>query len=322
LTVISSGDEIAPSAPILSLTDWSASSIDLEWTAAEDNVEIYAYDLYRSTDGENFTKIHRELAPGLTYRDETVERGLLYYYYVVAIDTSFNPSLPSNTVSHVAEPKMVSVTFDITVPSFTPGTVYLTRMINADGSIGDWNPAGTALTQVSETNWSGTFNILDSTLFEFKFARGNWETVMKGADGNEELGNLSLLVDYGEDGTQLFTYTVLNWRDPIVTAFQPANGALDVPTDTSILITWSQAMPEDACPLLQDENGETINGICEYEPETFTHTFTPEIPLAGMQQYTAVVSGKVDSGGDAQQVPQVWSFTTQAYTLYLPVISR
>jgi len=41
-----------------------------------------------------------------------------------------------------------------------------------------------------------------------------------------------------------------------------------------------------------------------------------------MQQYTAVVSGKVDSGGDAQQVPQVWSFTTQAYTLYLPVISR
>jgi len=322
LTVISSGDEIAPSAPILSLTDWSASSIDLKWTAAEDNVEIYAYDLYRSTDGENFTKIHRELAPGLTYRDETVERGLLYYYYVVAIDTSFNPSLPSNTVSHVAEPKMVSVTFDITVPSFTPGTVYLTRMINADGSIGDWNPAGTALTQVSETNWSGTFNILDSTLFEFKFARGNWETVMKGADGNEELGNLSLLVDYGEDGTQLFTYTVLNWRDPIVTAFQPANGALDVPTDTSILITWSQAMPEDACPLLQDENGETINGICEYEPETFTHTFTPEIPLAGMQQYTAVVSGKVDSGGDAQQVPQVWSFTTQAYTLYLPVISR
>ena len=322
LTVISSADVTAPSAPTLSLTDWSASSIDLEWTAAEDNVEIYAYDLYRSTDGENFTKIHRELAPGLTYRDETVERGLLYYYYVVAIDTSFNPSLPSNTVSHVAEPKMVSVTFDITVPSFTPDTVYLTRMINADGSIGDWNPAGTALTQVSETNWSGTFNILDSTLFEFKFARGNWETVMKGADGNEELGNLSLLVDYGEDGTQLFTYTVLNWRDPIVTAFQPANGALDVPTDTSILITWSQAMPEDACPLLQDENGETINGICEYEPETFTHTFTPEIPLAGMQQYTAVVSGKVDSGGDAQQVPQVWSFTTQAYTLYLPVISR
>lgn len=40
---------------------------------------------------------------------------------------------------------------------------------------------------------------------------------MKGADGNEELNNLTLLVDYGEDGTQLFTYTVLNWRDPIVT---------------------------------------------------------------------------------------------------------
>ena len=109
----------------------------LAWTEATDDVAVYAYDLYRSTDGETFTKIHRELAPGLTYRDEAVERGLLYYYYVVAIDTSFNRSQPSNTVSHVAEPKMVAVTFDVTVPSFTPGIVYLTRVVNDDGTVGE-----------------------------------------------------------------------------------------------------------------------------------------------------------------------------------------
>jgi len=144
---------------------------------------------------------------------------------------------------------------------------------------------------------------------------------MKGADGNEELGNLSLLVDYGENGTQTFTYTVLNWRDPIVTAFEPADGALDVPTDTSILITWSQAMPEDACPLLQAD-GDTIPGTCQYDPATFTHTFTPSIPLTGLQSYTATVSGKVDVGGDMQQVPLVWSFGTRAYIIYLTVIAR
>jgi len=37
-----------------------------------------------------------------------------------------------------------------------PGQKPLYQVINADGSIGDWNPAGTALTQVSDTNWSGT----------------------------------------------------------------------------------------------------------------------------------------------------------------------
>ncbi|HUM48596.1 MAG TPA: alpha-amylase family glycosyl hydrolase [Anaerolineaceae bacterium] len=322
LIVNPSDDLTAPSAPNLSLTNWSASSIDLAWTEATDDVAIYAYDLYRSTDGLTFTKIHRELTPGLSYRDEAVERGLLYYYYVVAIDTSFNRSQPSNTVSHVAEPKMVAVTFDVTVPSFTPGTVFLTRVLNADGSIGDWNPAGTALTKVSDTSWSGKFDILDGTLFEFKFARGSWDTVMKGIDGNEELNNLSLLVDYGEDGTQLFTYTVLNWRDPIVTAFQPADGALIAPASAELVITWSQAMRADACPLLQAESGATIPGTCQYDPATFSHTFTPTIPLAGLQSYTATVSGKVDVGGDVQQVPLVWSFTTQAYSLYLPVISR
>lgn len=69
-----SDDITPPSAPTLSLTDWSASSIDLAWTEAEDDVAIYAYDLYRSTDGETFTKIHRELAPGLTYHDEAGAR--------------------------------------------------------------------------------------------------------------------------------------------------------------------------------------------------------------------------------------------------------
>ena len=80
-------------------------------------------------------------------------------------------------------------------------------------------------------------------------------------------------------------------------------------------------MPEDACPLLQAD-GDTIPGTCQYDPATFTHTFTPSIPLTGLQSYTATVSGKVDVGGDMQQVPLVWSFSTRAYIIYLTVISR
>lgn len=102
---------------------------------------------------------------------------------------------------------------------------------------------------------------------------------MKGADGNEELGgNLSLLVDYGENGTQTFTYTVLNWRDPIVTAFQPADGALIMPAGAELVITWSQAMPEDARPLVQTEGGDTIPG--NYANMTRQPSPTPLHPLS------------------------------------------
>jgi len=61
-------------------------------------VEVYAYDIYRSIDNITFNKIDRVLAPTLTYTDTAVVTDQLYYYYVIALDTSFNPSLPSNAV--------------------------------------------------------------------------------------------------------------------------------------------------------------------------------------------------------------------------------
>ncbi len=126
----------------------------------------------------------------MTYTDTTVVTDELYDYYVIALDTSFNHSVPPNTVSQTAEAKLVAVTFEITVPEWTPGTVYLTRYVNPDGTIGDWNPAATALTKISDTLWRGTFDILDGTSFEFKFTRSSWETVMKGATAMKSFSNL------------------------------------------------------------------------------------------------------------------------------------
>ena len=183
----------APSAPVLSISDWGADFISLAWTEATDNVGIYAYDIYRSQGAIPPSKIGRVYAPDLTYIDTNVITGTTYTYYVEAIDTSFNHSSPSNTVSQVAEPKIVSVTLNLTVPDFTPAgdTIYFTRYINLDGTLGDWNPAATAMTQVDATHWTLNFNLLDGTLAEFKFTRGDWETVIKGADGNEELPDLT-----------------------------------------------------------------------------------------------------------------------------------
>ncbi|MCA1954812.1 MAG: Ig-like domain-containing protein [Anaerolinea sp.] len=312
LTVIASADTTVPTAPVLSVSDWGASFIDLEWTASTDNVAVYAYDVYRSaTSGGPWTKLARVYAPDLTYHDASVATGQTYYYVVKALDTSFNPSPLSNEVSHAAEPKLVAVTFEVTVPGFTPGTVFLTRTINPDGTVGGWSPNASPLNKISDTLWTRTFNILEGQQMEFKFARGSWDTVMKGADGNEELANLSLTVDYGTNGTQTFAYTVLNWRDPIVTAFSPADGATGVPVTTPVTVTWSQAMAANTSFSVTGPGG-AVSGTFAYDAPSRTVTFTPDSPLAYSTTYTVLVTGAVDAGGDVQQVPVTWSFTTES----------
>ena len=332
LTVNPSTDTTPPSAPVLAIADWSASSISLSWTESTDDVEIYAYDIYRSTDNSTFSKIDRVLAPdppdpsALTYTDTTVVTDQLYYYYVIALDTSFNPSAPSNTVSQTAEAKLVAVTFEVTVPEWTPGTVYI---VGGHPAVGDWNPGSVAMTKVSDTLWTYTVDILDGTSFEFKFTRGSWETVMKGADGNQELANLPITVTYGADGTQLYEYTVLNWRDPIVISTSPVDGATDVPVDNPIVVTWSQAMASDTCPAVwvEPNQADLVDVSCSFEPLTNILTINPVSGWPSSSTIGVGLSGLGDAGGDTQQVSYPLFFTTEfvdplPYKTYLPVIFR
>ena len=321
LVVSASSDLTPPSAPVLAVADWSASSISLSWTEATDNEAVYAYDLYRSTDSITFSKIDRVLAPTLTYTDTTVVTDQLYYYYVFALDTSFNYSLPSNTVSQIAEAKLVAVTFEITVPEWTPGTVYI---VGGHPAVGDWNPSGVAMTKVSDTLWTYTTDILDGTSFEFKVTRSSWETVMKGADGNEELANLPITVNYGTDGTHLYEYTVLNWRDPIVVSASPLNGATDVALDASIVVTWSQAMAATACPAVwvEPNPANLIPATCNFDPLTNEMTITPTNNLPWGADISVGLSGLVDAGGDTQQVSFPLTFSTEYLKVFLPIILR
>ncbi|MDF1520599.1 MAG: alpha-amylase family glycosyl hydrolase [Brevefilum sp.] len=318
LTVNPSLDTTPPSAPILSITGWSASSIDLEWTQSTDDVAVYAYEVYRSTDGMTFSKIDRVFEPDLAYTDGNLETGTLYFYKVLALDTSFNASEFSNLVSQVAEPKLVQLTIEVSVPAFTPGTVFI---VGNHESIGNWNPGSVALSHVDATTWTKTIDILDGTSLEFKFTRGNWETVMKGADGNEELSNLTLMVDYGDEGTQLYEYTVLNWRDPIVVDVAPMDGAVDVPVDAGVVTYWSQSMDPSACFTLADSEGD-VPGTCSYNDSDHSITFIPDLPLKGGMTYTANAAGLKDGGGDFQQVSKSWSFTTKIFVYILMLIYK
>lgn len=326
LTVTPSTDTTPPSAPVLSVEDWSASSISLSWTESTDDVAVYAYDIYRDTGGFHFEKIGRTLAPVTTYTDMSVENLEMYYYFVVALDTSFNRSENSNIVEHMAEPKIVQVTFEVTVPEWTPGTVYI---VGGHPTVGDWNPGAVPMTMISDTLWGYTANILDGTSFEFKITRGNWETVMKGADGNEELANLPITVEYGADGTQTYAYTVLNWRDPIVLDTSPVNGATEVALDAAIVVTWSQAMAASACPTvwIEPNPADLIPVTCSFNAATNEMTITPTDVLPSSATIGVGLSGLGDAGGDTQQVSYPLFFTTifvdpLPIKSYLPLIFR
>ena len=71
--------------------------------AANKESDIAGYNIYRSTDPNlpkgSWTKLNQELLTRTNYRDDKVESGKTYYYYIVAVDTAGNVSQPSEVAS-------------------------------------------------------------------------------------------------------------------------------------------------------------------------------------------------------------------------------
>ncbi|HUF38135.1 MAG TPA: alpha-amylase family glycosyl hydrolase [Anaerolineales bacterium] len=310
LTVVPGADTTAPAAPAnLEVTHTTSGSISLGWDAHPDtDGDLFGFEVYRENVlSPGFSRIAVLNDPGAAaYTDEAVVADETYNYYVVAFDESFNRSAPSNTVQATAEPRLVSVTFRATVPAYTPGTVHIAGSIP---EFGPWDPGLVPLTQVGPNTWEYTLDILDGTSLQYKYTRGSWETVEKEPDGNGEIADRSLLVDYGSDGTQLVAVTVQNWRDPIVVAFSPADGATGVPLTSTVTVAWNQAMPANTSFEVAGSGGP-VSGSFAYDAGSQTVTFTPDGYLAVGETYTVTVTGRVDVAGDPQQVPVAWSFTT------------
>ena len=71
--------------------------------AANKETDIAGYNIYRSTDPnlpkQSWTRLNLELLTRTNYRDERVESGKTYYYYIVAVDNAGNVSQPSEVAS-------------------------------------------------------------------------------------------------------------------------------------------------------------------------------------------------------------------------------
>jgi hypothetical protein len=208
LTVLPSGDNTAPAAPTnLTVSEASPSFIRLVWDPVPD-ADLYRYEVYRGeVIGGPYGKIGNVPGSSTEYMDWSVSTGMTYFYVVAAADTSFNLSGYSNEAEATAQARPVAVTFNASLPSTTPdgGDIYMA------GSFNGWDPAGTMMTR---TNLFATVTVMfdEGTQLQYKYTRGTWTYVEKGA-ACEEIDNRTVTVVYGIDGTMTLDDVVLNWRN-------------------------------------------------------------------------------------------------------------
>lgn len=332
LTVVAGADTTAPAAPAsLAIAGTTNSSISLTWDAHPNtDGDLFGFEVYReNVAAPGFARVATIADPAAVgYTDDSVSTGETYNYYVVAFDDSYNRSAASNTATATAEPRFVSVTFTVGVPAYTNGTVYLVGDIPA---LGPWNPGLVPMTKVNDTTWTHTMDILDGTQLQYKYTRGTWDRV-ESWGSIVSVNNRSVTISYGTNGTQLVDNTATDWgtgpdsqkavqfwRDPLVVAVSPADGAVDVPVDTAVTVTFSIPMQPNTTFVVEGPAGP-VAGTFAYDNVTQTVTFTPDAALTEGTMYTVTVAGAVSvgvPGGDSGvlQAPVVFSFTTFTHAI-------
>jgi predicted alpha/beta superfamily hydrolase len=105
-----------------------------------------------------------------------------------------------------ASATQAAVTFRVTVPSATPAG----DVVYVAGDFQGWNPgsAAHAFTKQPDGRWTLTLDLAAGTPIQFKFTRGSWANVEKGASG-EEIANRTLTPAAGAT----YDFTVQRWAD-------------------------------------------------------------------------------------------------------------
>ncbi|HKQ49730.1 MAG TPA: alpha/beta hydrolase-fold protein [Phycisphaerae bacterium] len=107
---------------------------------------------------------------------------------------------------NVAVASGATTTFRVEVPASTP----VSDVIYIAGNFQGWNPGNPAyaLTEQPDGRWQITLSLPDGNPIQYKFTRGNWQTVEKGPNG-EEIPNRT----YTPQGTETINHVVANWAD-------------------------------------------------------------------------------------------------------------
>jgi len=308
----------------LSLLTWNADSVTLAWTEPTDPDDtVHAYDLYRYSATESTALVARILSPTLSYADYSVISGVTYTYTVVALDTSFNQSVPSNPIAGKPEQRLVEATFNVTVPTFTPaGSAICIPGDNPKVMGSTWTPNTLPMTQIDATHWKRTVIVADGTQLQYKYTRcSSWNVVEWWGD-IVSTANRHITINYGTDGHMAINDTVGNWRDPLVIDQAPRPGATGVAHTAVITTTWSRPIdPASLTGIAVATASGPLAGATEFISSTASYltVFTPTLPLPGTTVTVTLgttIAGSDNEGATLQQ-PVVWSFDVVKYMIRL-----
>ena len=138
----------------------------------------------------------------------------------------------------------------------------------------------------------------------YTVGQGNGDVTVSLSNGQDLAQNVVI-----SKPTSNETFTIDNTA-PTVTSVSPADGAINVPVDSQIKVTFSEAIYKKAI------TGSTfgINGITgtlDYNAITHTVTLTPSAPLAYSTKYSAnITTGTKDLAGNSMAADYTWTFTT------------
>ncbi len=329
LVVNASSDVTPPDAPTnLRLANWNVDSLTLAWDAPTAS-DVYAYDLYRSSAAQSAGVVARVMSPTFVYTDYGVISGLTYTYTVKALDTSFNASSDSNSVAGTPQQRFVTVTFNVTVPTFTPpGDTICIPGDNARLMGSTWTPSTLPMTKVDATHWTETVTVADGTHLQYKYTRCTSWNVVEWWGSITGTANRQLDINYGATGIQTVNDDVANWRDPIVIDTSPLPGATGVAHTAVITASWSR--PIEPATLVAGFKVATANGpvagTTGFISSTYGYVsvFTPTAPLPGMVFTATLGTGIVGISNDGAtlQQPVTWSFSVSPYKFYLDLILK
>jgi hypothetical protein len=106
----------------------------------------------------------------------------------------------------------VNVTIAVEAPSNTNSPVYIAGDFKVEG-YPVWDPSGIVMEETGPNLWQITLQLPANVTIEYKFVRGDWSAVEKGA-GCEEIANRSLTITPDAQGNLVVTAPrIEKWRD-------------------------------------------------------------------------------------------------------------
>ncbi|MFL6053025.1 MAG: TIM-barrel domain-containing protein [Actinoallomurus sp.] len=224
------------------------------------------------------------------------------------------------------KPRPVAVTFRVRAPAGTPADATLYVPGNID-QLGPWDPGKLKMTNKGGGIWEATITVPDGTEFQYKYTRGDWNTV-EWWGSITGTNNRDVTVNGAATGTMVVDDTSTAWddtsvpdthkapqfwRDPLVVSTSPADGDT-VSAPAAVTVRFNR----DIAPAGNGYDGSvavTRGGAAVAGTAARTSagelTWTPSaaLPAGTYQVSVANVQSALGSDGVPMRRPYTFSFT-------------